>query len=414
MDARIEEKAERAEARASAAFSRIAKTEAANQRKVVAAMREARVSDTHFAGSTGYGYNDRGRDTLDKVYASVFKAESALVRRQITTGTQAIAMCMYGNLRPGDELLSVTGKPYDTLLETIGLRGKGGIGSLRDFGVSYNEVGLTDGGKIDIGGIRDAVNPHTKVVLIQRSRGYNWRDALSVSEIGRAVSVIKNIREGLIVLVDNCYGEFVEEREPIEAGADLAAGSLIKNPGGGLAPSGGYVVGKAEYVDNAAYRLTAPGLGAAVGATLDANRLLFQGFFLAPHVVAESLKGAVFLAALMEAEGYRISPAVDASRSDIIQAVELGAPGRLKAFCKGIQGGAAVDSFVTPEPWLMPGYEHEVIMAAGAFVQGSSIELSADAPMMEPYIAYVQGGLTYESAKIGLLAAFGNLDNPRF
>jgi len=327
------------------------------------------------------------------------------VRHQITTGTHAIGLCLFGNLRPGDELLSITGRPYDTIAESIGLSGAGGHGSLSDFGVTYREVALSPDGAIDLEEVRNAVNRRTKIVLIQRSRGYSLRGAISIESIGRAASVIKNIREGLIVLVDNCYGEFVEEQEPIEAGADLVAGSLIKNPGGGLAPCGGYVAGKSEYVDNAAYRLTVPGLGGEVGATHSLNRLLFQGFYFAPHVVSESLKSAVFLAALMENEGFATSPASGAHRSDIIQAVTLGSPERLKAFCRGIQSGSAVDSFVTPEPWLMPGYEHEVIMAAGAFIQGSSIELSADGPMIEPYIAYVQGGLIYESAKIGILSA---------
>ena len=400
----LEEKAVRAEQRAAGAFARIAAIAAKNQRKVVAAMRNARVSDAHFAGTTGYGYNDAGREALDRVYADAFGAESALVRCQITTGTQAIAICLFGNLRPGDELLSVTGKPYDTLSAVIG-----GPGSLRDFGISYREVPLTCDGKIDIAQVRRVVNRRTKMIFIQRSRGYNWREALRVDDIARAVADIRNMREGLIVMVDNCYGEFTEEREPTEAGADLIAGSLIKNPGGGLAPTGGYVAGAAEYVENAAYRLTAPGVGGEVGATLGINRLLFQGFFMAPHVVAESLKSAVFLAALAEAEGYAASPDADAPRSDIIQAVRLGSPERLKAFCKGIQSGSAVDSFVTPEPWPMPGYDHDIIMAAGTFVQGSSVELSADGPMAPPYVAYVQGGLVYESSKLCFLAALENL-----
>lgn len=410
FSARIEEKAVQAEQRAAQAFARIAAVAAANQRKVIGAMQAARVSDSHFAGSTGYGYNDPGREALDRVYASVFKTEAALVRHQITTGTQAVAICLYGCLMPGDELLSITGPPYDTLLETIGLRGAAGKGSLRDYGVAYREVALASGGGIDLQEARKAINAHTKAVFIQRSRGYSQRCALTVAQIGEAASMIKNIRDNIIVVVDNCYGEFTEVREPSEAGADIVAGSLIKNPGGGLAASGGYVAGRAEYVENAAYRLTAPGLGAEVGATLGVNRLLFQGLFMAPHIVAESLKGAEFLAELMTAEGYKTSPTPGAYRSDIIQAVELGVPAKLKAFCLGIQKGSAVDSFVTPEPWLMPGYGHEVIMAAGTFVQGASIELSADGPMIEPYIAYVQGGLTYESAKIGYLTALTYLN----
>jgi len=407
----LEEKAEIAENKARGAFSRIAGIAAHNQRKVVTAMRDARVSDAHFAGSTGYGYGDAGREALDRVYAAVFKSESALVRHQISTGTQAIALCMFGNLRPGDELVSATGRPYETLLETVGIAGRRGAGSLMDFGVSYAEVGLAADGAIDYEGLRRAIGSRAKMVFIQRSRGYNWREAFSVDAIAEAVSFVKNIRSDLIVLVDNCYGEFVEEREPTEVGADLAAGSLIKNPGGGLAPSGGYIAGAAEYVKNAAYRLTAPGLGNEVGASLGVNRLLFQGLYFAPHVVAESLKGATFLSALMEGEGYRTSPSVDAPRSDIIQAVELGSPELLKAFCLGIQTGSAVDSFLTPEPWPMPGYSNDIIMAAGTFIQGSSIELSADAPMIEPYIVYAQGGLIYEAAKIGYLSALENICN---
>ncbi|MCL2059461.1 MAG: methionine gamma-lyase family protein [Oscillospiraceae bacterium] len=405
----IEEKAAQAEQKVSGAFARAAAVAAANQRKVVAAMRGARVSDSHFAGSTGYGYHDSGRDALERVYAGVFKTESALVRQQIASGTHAIAICLYGNLRPGDELLSITGRPYDTILSAIGLRGAEGAGSLRELGVTYREVPLAPGGGIDLEAARKAVNARTKLVMIQRSRGYSWRDAVGVEEIGRAISVLKNTREGLIVFVDNCYGEFVEEQEPTELGADLIAGSLIKNPGGGLAPSGGYVAGSAAYVKNAAYRLTAPGLGGEIGATHAVNRLLFQGFFLAPHIVGECMKSAVFLASLMEAEGYKTSPSPCSYRSDIVQAVELGTVDRLLAFCRGIQSGSAIDSFVTPEPWLMPGYEHEVIMAAGTFIQGASVELSADAPMVAPYIVYVQGGLVYESAKIGFMSALQNL-----
>ena len=389
-------------------FAGIMSVAARNQRKVVSAMREARVSDTHFGGSTGYGYGDSGREALDRVYASVFKAESAVVRHQIASGTHAIGACLFGNLRPGDELLSITGRPYETILAAIGLRG-GGQGSLMDFGVTYSEVPLSPAGGIDFQAVPGAINARTKVVLIQRSRGYKWRDAVSIDEIARAASIVKNAREGLILFVDNCYGEFVEDREPVEAGADLIAGSLIKNPGGGLAPSGGYFAGAAEYVRNASYRMTVPGLGGDVGATHGISRQMLQGFYMAPHVVSESLKSAVFLASLMEAEGYRALPAACAPRSDIVQAIELGAPGRLKAFCKGVQMGSAVDSFVTPEPGRMPGYRHDVIMAAGAFIQGSSIELSADGPMEEPYVAYVQGGLIYESAKIGILSALNEL-----
>jgi cystathionine beta-lyase family protein involved in aluminum resistance len=414
----VHAKAEAAEKRARRTFGIIEDIAAHNQRKVIAAMQRARVSETHFAGTTGYGYGDRGREALDEVFALAFKAESALVRHQITTGTQALGICMFGNLRPGDELLSVTGRPYDTLEELIGIRGGGaggerpagrGQGSLRDFGISYREIPLLPSGRIDLGAIRGAVSPNTRMVLIQRSRGYGWRDALRLNEIAKAAALVRSAKSDAVILVDNCYGEFVEKAEPTEAGADLIAGSLIKNPGGGLAPGGGYVAGRAEYVRNASYRLTMPGLGGNVGPTLGQSRLLFQGFFMAPHVVAESMKGAVFCAALMEAEGYPVSPGVDAPRSDIIQAVRLGSPEKLEAFCQGIQKGSAVDSFVEPQPWLMPGYEHPVIMAAGAFVQGSSIELSADGPMVPPYVAYLQGGLVYESVKVGCMAGLSKL-----
>ncbi len=375
-----------------------------NQYKVIAAMQEHNLSDTHFTGSTGYGYDDRGREVLEAVYASVFKAEDALVRHQIVAGTQAIALCLYGNLRPGDELLSVTGKPYDTLEEVIGIRGEG-AGSLKDFGIGYRQVELLEDGSIDYSGIREAVSESTRMILIQRSRGYSWRNSLKIGEIRRVAEVIKEINNNIIVMVDNCYGEFTEAEEPIEAGADICAGSLIKNPGGGLAPSGGYIVGKKKYVQNAAYRLTTPGLGRKVGPTLGNNRLMFQGLFLAPHIVSESLKGAVFTAAVMQRLGFETSPGHDQTRSDIIQAISFKNPESMIAFCQGIQKGSPVDSFVTPEPWDMPGYDSPVIMAAGAFIQGSSIELSADAPLKPPYTAYMQGGLVYEHVKLGVMIA---------
>lgn len=375
-----------------------------NQLKVIRAMQNHNLSDSHFGGTTGYGYDDRGREVLDAVYAEIFKAEDALVRHQIVSGTQALAICMYGVLRPGDEFLSITGKPYDTLEEVIGIRGGGG-GSLKEFGVGYRQVELQDDGSIDLEEVRRAVNDKTRLVLIQRSRGYCWRPTLRIDEIARAVEAVKSVNKEAVVLVDNCYGEFVEEREPIEAGADLAAGSLIKNPGGGLAPTGGYVVGKEEYVKLAAYRLTTPGLGKKVGSTLGHNRLLFQGLFMAPHVVAESLKGAVYCAALMKRFGFETSPAYDDKRGDIIQAIRFTDPDSLIAFCQGIQKGSPVDAFVTPQPWDMPGYDCPVIMAAGAFIQGASIELSADAPIKPPYTAYMQGGLVYEHVKLGVLIA---------
>jgi cystathionine beta-lyase family protein involved in aluminum resistance len=315
-----------------------------------------------------------------------------------------LAVCLYGNLRPGDELLSVTGKPYDTLEEVIGIRGSGG-GSLKEFGISYRQVDLLEDGSPDYDSIRAAINPLTKMVLIQRSRGYSFRPSLKIDEIEKMISFIKSIKADAIILVDNCYGEFVEEREPIEAGADLVAGSLIKNPGGGLAPTGGYIAGKRDFVAKAAYRLTVPGMGKEVGPTLGNNRFFFQGLFLAPHVVAESLKGAVFCAAMMEELGFYTSPSSFDKRSDIIQAVNFNNPDNLIAFCQGIQKASPVDAYVTPEPWDMPGYDSPVIMAAGAFIQGSSIELSADAPLKPPYIAYMQGGLVYEHVKLGVMTA---------
>lgn len=375
-----------------------------NQLKVIKALQKNNLSDSHFAGTTGYGYNDRGREVLDAVYADVFKAEDALVRHQIVSGTQALAVCMFGNLRPGDELLSITGKPYDTLEEVIGIRGEGG-GSLKEFGISYNQVDLLYDGSMDFDGIRRMVNNKTKLVLIQRSRGYGWRPSIKIDDIRKAVDLVKSIKSDIVVLVDNCYGEFVEDREPIEAGADMAAGSLIKNIGGGLAPTGGYIVGKASCVEKAACRLTTPGLGKEVGSTLGNNRLMFQGLFMAPHVVAESLKGAIYCAAFMNRLGFEISPGISEKRGDIIQAIKFNNPESLIAFCQGIQKGSPVDSFVTPQPWDMPGYDCPVIMAAGAFIQGSSIELSADAPIKPPYIAYMQGGLVYESVKLGVMSA---------
>lgn len=383
-------------------FDRIDSIREFNQYKVIKAMQNNKLSDSHFGGTTGYGYDDRGREVLDDVYRDVFKAEDAMVRHQIVSGTHALAICLFGNLRPQDELLALTGKPYDTLEEVIGLRGEGG-GSLKEFGVSYRQLDLLKDGSIDYQSIKSAINQRTAMVLIQRSRGYEWRPALSIDEIEKAISLIKSIKSDIVVLVDNCYGEFVEDREPVEVGADIVAGSLIKNPGGGLAPTGGYIAGKKECVEKAAYRLTTPGLGKHVGASLGHNRHMFQGLFMAPHVVAESLKGAVFCAAVMEALGFETSPKVSDNRGDIIQAVRFNDPDSLIAFCQGIQKGSPVDSFVTPEPWEMPGYDSPVIMAAGAFVQGSSIELSSDAPIKPPYTAYMQGGLVFEHVKLGIM-----------
>ncbi len=404
IDASVMELAGSVEKEIAGIFGAIDSIKEYNQYKVIKAMQENKLSDTHFSGTTGYGYDDRGREVLDAVYAQVFKAEDAIVRHQIVAGTQAIAVCLYGNLRPGDELLSITGKPYDTLEEVIGIRGEG-AGSLAEFGITYRQVELLENGEIDLEKAGAAIKQETRMVLIQRSRGYSWRQALSISSLEKAIRYIKGIRNDIIVMVDNCYGEFVEEKEPVEAGADIVAGSLIKNPGGGLAPSGGYIAGKAEYVRKAAYRLTTPGLGRKVGATLGNNRLLIQGLFLAPHVVAESLKGAVFCAAVMGRLGFETSPQPGDERSDIIQAIRFGNPEAMIAFCQGIQKGSPVDAFVTPEPWDMPGYDCPVIMAAGAFIQGSSIELSADAPLKPPYTAYMQGGLVYEHVKLGVMTA---------
>lgn len=372
-----------------------------NQQKVIKAMQKNRVSDTHFAATTGYGYNDLGRDTLEDVYASVFNAESALVRPQLTCGTHALTIALAANLRPGDELLSPVGKPYDTLEGVIGIRES--KGSLAEYGVTYSQVDLLEDGSFDYEGIKNAINERTKMVTIQRSKGYQTRPTLSVEQIGELIAFIKNIKPSIICMVDNCYGEFVQTIEPTDVGADLCVGSLIKNPGGGLAPIGGYIVGKEEYVEQAAYRLTAPGLGKEVGATLGISGLLYQGLFLAPTVVAGALKGAIFAANLYERFGFPVIPNGSEPRYDIIQAVTLGTKEGIIAFCKGIQAAAPVDSFVTPEPWDMPGYDAEVIMAAGAFVQGSSIELSADAPIKPPYAVYFQGGLTWYHAKLGIL-----------
>lgn len=378
-----------------------------NQMKVIRGMQENRVSDIHFAATTGYGYNDLGRDTLEDVYASVFHGESALVRPQLISGTHALHVALSGNLRPGDELLSPVGKPYDTLEEVIGIRDS--VGSLKEYGVSYRQVDLLEDGSFDFEGIRKALNEKTKLVTIQRSKGYDTRPTLSVARIGELIAFIKGIKPEVICMVDNCYGEFVETIEPTDVGADMIVGSLIKNPGGGLAPIGGYIVGKKECVDKASYRLSAPGLGKEVGASLGLNQQLYQGLFLSPTVVAGALKGAVFAANVYERLGYAVVPDGTQSRHDIIQAITFGTPEGVIAFCKGIQAAAPVDSFVTPEPWDMPGYDSPVIMAAGAFVQGSSIELSADGPIKPPYAVYFQGGLTWYHAKLGILKSLQQL-----
>lgn len=378
-----------------------------NQLKVIHAMQECSVSEACLSGTTGYGYNDLGRDTLESVYASVFHTEAALVRPQITCGTHALALALMSNLRPGDELLSPVGKPYDTLEEVIGIRPS--KGSLREYGISYKQVDLLPDGAFDYEGIRNAINAKTKLVTIQRSKGYQTRPTLSVTKIGELIHFIKEIKPDVICMVDNCYGEFVEIIEPTDVGADMVVGSLIKNPGGGLAPIGGYIAGKEECVENAAYRLTSPGLGKEVGASLGVLSSFYQGLFLAPTVTANALKGAIFAANIYERIGFPVIPDGTESRHDIIQAVTLGSPEGVIAFCQGIQAAAAVDSFVNPEPWDMPGYDSKVIMAAGAFVSGSSIELSADGPIASPYAVYFQGGLTFPHAKLGIMKSLQNL-----
>ena len=372
-----------------------------NQMKVIAAMQKNKLSDIHFAATTGYGYNDLGRDTLEAVYADIFKAESALVRPSLTCGTHALTIALSANLRPGDEILSPVGKPYDTLEGVIGIQPS--KGSLAEFGITYSQVDLKADGSFDFEGIRAAINDRTKLVTIQRSKGYQTRPTLSVEQIGEVIAFVKSIKPDVICMVDNCYGEFVQTIEPTEVGADLCVGSLIKNPGGGLAPIGGYIVGKEEYVEMCAYRLNAPGLGKEVGATLGLNQQFFQGLFLAPTVVAGALKGAIFAANIYEKLGYPVIPNGTEPRYDIIQAVTLKSPEAVIAFCQGIQAAAPVDSHVTPEPWEMPGYHSDVIMAAGAFIQGSSIELSADGPIAPPYAVYFQGGLTWYHAKLGIM-----------
>ena len=388
-------------------FEEIDRVAEVNQLKVLKAMQEHQVSEACLLGTTGYGYNDLGRDTLEAVYASVFHTEDALVRPQITCGTHALALALMSNLRPGDELLSPVGKPYDPLESVIGIRPA--KGSLAEYGVSYRQVDLLPDGSFDFKGIRSAINEKTKLVTIQRSKGYQTRPTLSVARIGELIAFIKSIKPEVICMVDNCYGEFVETMEPTDVGADMAVGSLIKNPGGGLAPIGGYIVGKKECVENAAYRLTSPGLGKEVGASLGILPAFYQGFFLAPTVTAGALKGAIFAANLYERLGFAVVPNGSESRHDIIQAVTFGKPEGVIAFCEGIQSAAPVDSHVTPEPWEMPGYDAKVIMAAGAFVSGSSIELSADGPIKEPYAVYFQGGLTWPHAKFGILKSLESL-----
>lgn len=380
-----------------------------NQYKVLHSMQKNKLSDIHFAATTGYGYNDLGRDTLESIYADIFNTEDALVRPQIISGTHALNIALSGNLKPNDELLSPVGEPYDTLKSVIGIVPQ--KGSLKEYGINYKQVDLIENDKFDYDNIKNSITDKTKLVTIQRSKGYQWRKSFSVDEIQKLISFIKSIKNDVICMVDNCYGEFVDIIEPSNVGADLVVGSLIKNPGGGLAPIGGYIVGKSEFVKNAAYRLTAPGLGKEVGATLGVTASMIQGLFIAPQVVAASLKGAVFASKVFETLGFDVLPHSYDKRSDIVQAIKMKNEKNILAFCKGIQKGAAVDSFVSPEPWDMPGYDCKVIMAAGAFVQGSSIELSADAPIKPPYAVFLQGGLSYHHAKIGNIIALQNMLN---
>lgn len=393
------------------AFGRLEKIKEINQLRVIRAMQEAGVSESMFGGSTGYGYDDSGRSQIERAYATAFGAEAAYVRIQISAGTQVLSQCLFSLLRPGDELLSVTGAPYDTLQETIGSsNNEKDTGSLHDYGISYRQIELLEDGSPDLDAIRSAIIQKTKVVFVQKSRGYTTRRSLLAEDIRKIAQTVHETSPETIVMVDNCYGEFVEELEPCMVGADLCAGSLIKNPGGGLCPSGGYVVGRADLVEQAASRMTAPGLGSHVGPSLGFNRTLAQGFYMAPHIVCESLKGAVFAAGLFAASGFKTYPAVDDIRGDIVQTLEFGDPDKLIRFCQSIQQASPVDSFVLPEPWPMPGYDSDVIMAAGAFVQGASIELSADGPLKPPFPAYMQGGLCFENVKLACMLALEKME----
>ncbi|MEG2353124.1 MAG: methionine gamma-lyase family protein [Clostridium sp.] len=392
-------------------FDNLDKIREYNQLKVLNALQEERISDMHFTNSSGYGYGDVGRDALDKVYARVFNCESALVRPHFVNGTHAIGAALFGNLRPGNTMLSVCGTPYDTLHNVIGITGNGNIGSLSEYGVKYKQIDLDSNNNVDIPKIKETLIEDSSITLvhIQRSTGYGWRKSLYVSEIGDIIKEVKSINPNIICFVDNCYGELIDVIEPTDVGADLIAGSLIKNIGGGIAPTGGYVAGKEKYVTQAAYRLTIPGIGGECGSTFGVMRTMYQGLFLAPHISMEAVKGAILCARIMELCGFEVLPKYNEKRSDIIQAVKFNDKDKLINFCKGIQYGSPIDSFVECEPWSMPGYTDQVIMAAGAFIQGSSIELSADAPIREPYIAYIQGGLTFDHAKIGILIALSNI-----
>ncbi len=409
VDKKIEIASEQAMKKCAQQFENIEKTTEYNQLKVQAAFIKHNISESHFCSSTGYGYNDRGRDALDKVWATVFGTEDALVRHNFTCGTHTLATALFGVLRPGDKMLCVTGTPYDTLHNVIGISGNG-MGSLKDFGILYEEIPLKNN-RLDYNAIKNAVDSSVKMVYLQRSRGYELRPSLLVEEIEKAVRISKAENPNVIVMVDNCYGEFVERNEPSDVGADLIAGSLIKNAGGGIAPTGGYIAGRKDLIEKCAYRQTTPGLGKEVGATLGHNREFYMGLFHAPHAVGEALKSAVFISALFESFGYKTTPAYDDKRGDIVQSLELENPESLIAFCQGVQQGSPIDSFLTPEPWDMPGYDSKVVMAAGTFTLGSTIELSADAPIREPYCAWIQGGLNFHSAKIcAMLAAHQMLE----
>ncbi|MDV8116172.1 aminotransferase class V-fold PLP-dependent enzyme [Bacillus sp. BAU-SS-2023] len=385
-------------------FEEIKETREYNQYKVLKAMQESNLSDNHFNWTTGYGYNDIGREKIEEIYSKVFNTEDAIVRPIIVNGTHALTLCVQGIVRPGDEILSVTGKPYDTLEGVIGIREE--KGSLKEFGVTYNQVDFLENGEVDLEGIKEKINDKTKLVMIQRSKGYSWRKSLTIEDIKEVIETVKSVKSEVIVMVDNCYGEFIETKEPTDVGADIMAGSLIKNPGGGLALTGGYIVGKKELVELISYRLTSPGIGKECGLTFGTSRTVLQGFFMAPYVVSQALMGAIFCSRMFEKLGYDVLPKYDDLRSDIIQCVRLNSADEVVAFCQGVQAAAPVDSFVKPEPWAMPGYDSEVIMAAGAFIQGSSIELSADAPIKPPYNVYFQGGLTFDHSKMGTLKAY--------
>lgn len=404
FDTQIQQWSEQAQQLIGKAVQAVDEIVDANQWKVIEAFQKYRVSDYHFAGSTGYAYNDRGREVLESVYAEVFGSEAALVRPHFASGTHTIATAMFGILRPGDELLYITGRPYDTLHKVIGKPGDG-TGSLADFGITYQEAALDEAGQVDWDTVKSLVHSKTKMIGIQRSRGYDWRASFTIEDIAEMVVQIREICPQAVIFVDNCYGEFTETREPTDVGVDLMAGSLIKNPGGGLAETGGYICGKQKYVDLAAYRLTAPGIGGEVGAMLGTTRSIYQGLYMAPTIVGQAVKGSIYAAAMFELAGFNSKPAWQDKRTDLIQAVSFQDEKQLIAFVQGIQRAAAVDSHVVPEPWDMPGYDHPVIMAAGTFIQGGSLELSADAPIRAPYIGYMQGGLTFSHVKLGVLMA---------